>query len=76
MSSGEIGDLYVQPEARRRGVGAALIDAAKAKCRELGCSAVSVTITPDDEARHGLTSFYRRFGFVGSGRSIVTHILS
>jgi GNAT superfamily N-acetyltransferase len=37
---GEIGDLYVLPEARRGGVATALIDAAKAKCRELGCSAV------------------------------------
>jgi GNAT superfamily N-acetyltransferase len=73
---GEIGDLYVAPEVRRGGVGAALVDAAKAKCSELGCSAVSVTITPEGEARHGLTSFYRRLGFVGSGRSIVTHVLT
>jgi GNAT superfamily N-acetyltransferase len=72
---GEIGDLYVLPEVRRRGVAAALIDAATAKCRELGCSAVSVTITPEGEARHGLSSFYRRLGFVGSDRMIVTHVL-
>jgi GNAT superfamily N-acetyltransferase len=73
---GEIGDLYVLPEARRSGVGAALVDAAKAKCRALGCSAVSVTITPEGEARHSLSSFYRRRGFVGSGRRIVTHVLT
>lgn len=73
---GEIGDLYVLPEARRSGVASALIDAAKAKCRELGCSAVSVTITPEGEARHGLASFYQRFGFVSSGRTIVTHVLA
>ena len=54
---GEIGDLYVLPEARRSGVGTALVEAAKAKCREFGCSAVSVTITPDGEARHNLTTF-------------------
>ena len=73
---GEIGDLYVVPEARRGGVATALIDTAKAKCRELGCSAVSVTITPEGEARHGLTGFYRRLGFLGSGRTIVTHTLT
>ena len=73
---GEIGDLYVLPEARRNGIGAALIDAAKGKCRDFDCSAVSVVITPEGEARHGLTRFYERFGFVGSGRSIVTHVLT
>jgi len=71
---GEIGDLYVVPEVRHSGVGTALVEAAKAKCRELGCSAVSVTITPDGEARFNLTSFYRRFGFVDSGRRIVTQV--
>jgi GNAT superfamily N-acetyltransferase len=73
---GEIGDLYVLPTARRKGIATALIDAAKAKCRELGCSAVSVVITPEGEARHGLTCYYERFGFVGSGRSIITHVLT
>jgi GNAT superfamily N-acetyltransferase len=69
---GEIGDLYVIPSARRKCVATALIEAGKDKCCELGCSAVSVTITPGGEARHGLSDFYRRFGFVGSGRSILT----
>jgi GNAT superfamily N-acetyltransferase len=54
---GEIGDLYVLPSARENGIGAALIDAAKANCHELGCSAISVVITPEGEARHGLTGF-------------------
>jgi GNAT superfamily N-acetyltransferase len=73
---GEIGDLYVVPEARGAGVGSALIDAAKAKCRTMGCSAVSVTITSEGEERHNLTRFYQRFGFAGSGRSIVTHVFN
>jgi GNAT superfamily N-acetyltransferase len=33
---GEIDDLYVLPSARRKGIAAALIDAAKAKCRIAG----------------------------------------
>jgi hypothetical protein len=61
--------------ARGAGVGAAQINAVKAKCQTMGCSAVSVTITPEGEQRHGLTRFYQRFGFAGSGRSIVTHLL-
>jgi GNAT superfamily N-acetyltransferase len=73
---GEIGDRYVLSEARRSGISAALVDAAKAMCRDLGCCAVSVTITPEGEARHRLASFYRRRGFVGSGRRIVTHVLT
>jgi GNAT superfamily N-acetyltransferase len=55
----EIGDLYVLPEARRGGVGATLVHAAMDKCRALGCSAISVTITPAGEARHALTRFMR-----------------
>jgi GNAT superfamily N-acetyltransferase len=73
---GEIGDLYVIPEARNSGIGAALIEGAKAKCRTMGCSAISVVITREGEERHGLTRFYQRFGFAGSGRSILTHVLT
>jgi GNAT superfamily N-acetyltransferase len=50
---GEIGDLYVLPGSRRSGIAAALIEAGKAKCRALGCSAISVTITSEGEERHG-----------------------
>jgi GNAT superfamily N-acetyltransferase len=72
---GEIGHLYVVPEARHSGIGAALIDAAKVKCRTLRCSAISVVITPEGEERYGLTRFYQRFAFAASGRSILTHLL-
>lgn len=66
---GEIGDLYVLPEHRRRGVARALIDAALDRCRALGCSAVGVTITPQGEEAHGLCRFYARLGFVDMGRA-------
>jgi GNAT superfamily N-acetyltransferase len=72
---GEIGDLYVLPEMRGSGIGAALIEAAIEQCRALGCSAVSVTITREGDAKHGLTRFYERFGFTSSGRSLATCIL-
>lgn len=64
---GEIGDLYVLPSARRSGIGAMLVNAATAKCRSLGCSAVSVTVTPEGEARHALSRYYARLGFSASG---------
>jgi GNAT superfamily N-acetyltransferase len=66
---GEIGDLYVLPEARGQGVARALIDAAVEQCRACGCSAASITITPVGESNHGLTQFYARLGFVPSGRT-------
>jgi GNAT superfamily N-acetyltransferase len=66
---GEIGDLYVRPEHRRRGVARQLVEYAKAWCREKSCSAVSVTITPIGEQRHRLSRFYAGIGFEPSGRS-------
>jgi GNAT superfamily N-acetyltransferase len=46
---GEIGDLYVLPEARGQGMGRALIAAGVEQCRTCGCSAVSVTIMREGE---------------------------
>jgi GNAT superfamily N-acetyltransferase len=66
---GEIGDLYVLPEHRRRGVARCLVEHAKAWCRAQGCSAVSVTITPIGEQRHCLSRFYGRLGFEQTGRT-------
>ena len=65
---GEIGDLYVLPEYRRNGRARRLVEHAKVWCRTQGCSAVSVTITPAGERRHGLSQFYARLGFAQSGR--------
>jgi GNAT superfamily N-acetyltransferase len=67
---GEIGDLYVLPEARRRGVARALVEASTDWCRSQGCSAVEVTITAEGETKHGLGRFYAGFGFEPSGRTI------
>jgi len=69
---GEIGDLYVLPAHRRRGVAHALSQAALAWCRARGCSAASVVITPDGEQRHNLARFYAGLGFERTGRTIMT----
>jgi GNAT superfamily N-acetyltransferase len=72
---GEIGDLYVLPEYRRRGVGRLLVERAKDWCRAHGCSAVAVTITPIGEQHHRLSQFYARLGFEMSGRMSASAML-
>lgn len=72
---GEIGDLYVLPEYRRRGLAQRLVAAAKDWCRAKGCSAVSVTIAPTDERRDRLSRFYARLGFRETGRTSAVAML-
>jgi GNAT superfamily N-acetyltransferase len=67
---GEIGDLYVLPEARGNGIARCLVQAAIDWCRARGCSAVEVILTPVGEAAHGLSNFYSRLGFAATGRTI------
>src|SRR5690242_781133 len=68
---GEIGDLYVVPAARGRGIARALVDAALAWCRERGCASVQVVITPEGQGAHDLMGFYARLGFAPTGRTLV-----
>jgi GNAT superfamily N-acetyltransferase len=72
---GEIGDLYVTPEHRGRGVARALLDAAEVRCADLGCSSVSVVVTDAGQARHGLRAFYARRGFVAQDRVFLSRAL-
>jgi GNAT superfamily N-acetyltransferase len=65
---GEIGDLYVMPEYRRKGIARSLVEAAIHWCRSHGCSAVAITITLAGETRHSLSQFYARFGFSPTDR--------
>ncbi|MGH6813713.1 MAG: GNAT family N-acetyltransferase [Methylocella sp.] len=67
---GEIGDLYVLPEARGNGIARRLVQAAIDWCRARECSAVEVVTTPLGEAAHGLSNFYSRLGFAATGRTI------
>jgi GNAT superfamily N-acetyltransferase len=72
---GEIGDLYVLPAHRRRGLARRLVEHAMAWCRTNGCAAVSITITPLGERRHQLSQFYARLGFEQTGRTTVSATL-
>jgi GNAT superfamily N-acetyltransferase len=66
----EIGDLYVLPSARSKGVARWLIAAAIAWCRQAGCRAILVTVTPEGDRAHGLVEFYGRHGFAMTDRMI------
>jgi GNAT superfamily N-acetyltransferase len=69
--SAEMGDLYILPSCRGRGVARALVDAVETYLRGKGVSGYQVTVTPFGESSHGLRSFYRALGFAAEGRSIL-----
>ena len=53
-----IEDLYVRPEARRRGAGRALLEAVEERCASRGVSYVEAQV--EDE---GAAAFYRALGY-------------
>jgi ribosomal protein S18 acetylase RimI-like enzyme len=53
-------DLYVEPEARRSGLGAALVKAAIESARARGCRRIELDVNESNEAALAL---YRRLGF-------------
>ena len=57
---GRVTDLYVVPEARRRGVGAALLRELVAAFRERGLESVGLEVTADNAAARAV---YQRWGF-------------
>jgi GNAT superfamily N-acetyltransferase len=65
----EIGDLYIVPVQRCRGLARRLVDAAIDWSGRRGCSGVFITLTPEGEARHRLSDFYKRFGFAPTRRT-------
>jgi GNAT superfamily N-acetyltransferase len=69
--SGEMGDLYVLPAWRGRGVSKALVDAVEAFLHAKGASGYQVTITPHAAETYGLAAFYGRLGFDHEGRTIL-----
>jgi GNAT superfamily N-acetyltransferase len=63
----EISDLYVAPEYRGQGVARRLVGAAIDWSNARGCTGAYVTLTPDGEARHRLSLFYKRLSFRPTG---------
>jgi GNAT superfamily N-acetyltransferase len=69
--SGEMGDLYVLPEWRGRGISQALVAAVEAFLTQRGATGYQVTVTPFAEEAHGLQGYYRKLGFASEGRLIL-----
>jgi GNAT superfamily N-acetyltransferase len=65
----EIGDLYIVPAHRGRGLARKLVDAAVVWSQQRGCAGIYVTVTPEGEARHRLSRFYERLDFEPTGRT-------
>jgi len=72
----EIGDLYVVPGHRGRGLARRLVGAAIDWSKARGCTGIYVTVTPAGETRHHLASFYRRLAFESTGRTTMGMTLS
>lgn len=65
----ELEDLYVVSEARKTGVGEALIEQVKQWCRQIGCTVLSVVVTSNAQATRNLIAYYQKRGFQPSHRS-------
>ena len=67
---GEIEDLYVVPDWRRRGVASALVEACLAWAQARGCHDVEIVLTPHAQGKKSLADWYAKRGFESSGRVI------
>lgn len=67
-----IEDIFVYPDARRKGVGRALMVAAVAECRRTGIYSVHVEIGAADEANR---AFYAACGLKNRKRTIPTSVI-
>ena len=67
----EMGDLYVCPEWRGKGVSRLLLLAAEDILRRRGAKGYQVTVTPFAEEHHDLKNFYTNLGFASEGRLIL-----
>lgn len=67
----EMGDLYVLPEWRGKGVSRRLVGAIEAYLKDRGASFYQVTVTPHARDAHDLGKFYEGLGFGSEGRLIL-----
>jgi len=56
----EIDELFVLPEARRHGIGTALLDVAEASLADAGCTGMQLQLAAGNRAAH---AFYHRRGY-------------
>jgi GNAT superfamily N-acetyltransferase len=69
--SAEMGDLYVLPDWRGRGISRLLVEAVEALLVKRGATGYQVTVTPYAAAAHDLSRFYKALGFDDEGRVLL-----
>ena len=67
----EMGDLYVLPEHRGKGLSLVMVEAIEVFLKEQGASGYQVTISPYGAEHHDLAKFYKRLGFSDEGRLLL-----
>lgn len=67
----EMGDLYVLPQWRGKGVARQFVLAIESFLKERGATTYQVTVTPYAQDMHDMKAFYARLGFDGEGRLIL-----
>jgi len=72
----ELEDLYVVPEARRRGLAGELIEDAAGWATGIGAAQLELVIAPNGADVSHLFEIYRGRGFVDDGRRILARDLS
>ena len=72
----EMGDLYVLPEHRGRGISRELVAAAEAFLKVRGVAGYQVTVTRHARERHDLARYYSRLGFDSEERVILSKRLA
>lgn len=68
---GEMGDLYVLPEWRGKGVSRRLVLAIEDFLKARGVASYQITLTPYAQDAHDLKTFYSGLGFETEGRLIL-----
>ncbi|MFF4192228.1 GNAT family N-acetyltransferase [Nonomuraea sp. NPDC001831] len=71
----ELEDLFVAPEARRRGEAERLIEDSRRWAAGRGCTALEVVIAPNGADVSHLFAYYGKRGFRDEGRRILSHPL-
>ncbi len=69
--SAEMGELYIVPEWRGRGLAREMAGEIEAFLKERGARGYQVTVTPYASEQHDLANFYPRLGFANEGRLIL-----
>jgi GNAT superfamily N-acetyltransferase len=72
-ASAQIEEIWVQPSARGRGLGAKLVRASVHECLRRGIASIELRVSADDQEL-GIPDFYAKQGFRHGGRIIFEYV--